>query len=153
MDAYPDGTLVDENGQEYYSLFWEGNNKDDFHFKEGFIVEGKNTAIFLEKTLKKLGLNRREANEFIIYWLPQMENNNYNLIHFSTQEYEEEARLFIDPNPDKIIRIMMVWSPLKKKINIPIQNLESINEKREGFTVVEWGGKKQYFNNFIYLNK
>ena len=32
----------------------------------------------LEK-LAQLGLNEREAEEFIIYWLPKMQNNPYSL--------------------------------------------------------------------------
>ena len=42
---------------------------------EGFCVKGEDTAAFLEDALSKLGLNRKEANEFIVYWLPLMEQN------------------------------------------------------------------------------
>ena len=33
-----------------------------------------------------LGLNDREAEEFIVYWLPKLEENKYNLIRFETAE-------------------------------------------------------------------
>jgi hypothetical protein len=146
MNASPDGTLLDQNGQEYYALFWEGTNLNDFTYKEGFVIEGSETVQFLEKSLAHLGLNRREANEFIMYWLPQMENNSYNLIHFSTLEYEAEAKLEITPSPVTLIRVMMVWSPLTEKIDILQQDLTKLTKQRSGFTAVEWGGKKQVYS-------
>lgn len=140
--AKTDGTLFDETGKEYYSLYWEGQEKNDFTISEGFVVEGSKTITFLEKALEALNLNRREANEFIIYWLPMMENNPYNLIHFSTTEYEEMAQLHISPKPETFIRVMMVFQPLDEKIDFPLQDISTMRVERKGFTVVEWGGKK-----------
>ncbi len=140
VTAKPDGTLFDTKNQEYYALFWEGTPNKDYTIDEGFVVPGEQTIDFLENTLSKLGLNRKEANEFIIYWLPKMENNPYNLIHFSTTQYEEMARLNITPTPETLIRVMMVFKPLDNPIKIKKQNLNSMGKKRKGFTVVEWGG-------------
>lgn len=141
--ATQNGTIYDVNKQEYYALFWEGEANRKFTYKNGFVIPGNETAKFLEQSLATLGLNRREANEFIMYWLPEMENNRYNLIHFSSQEYEQMADLKITPQPETIIRVMMVWSPLLEPIEIPQQDLDELGKKRSGFTVVEWGGKRQ----------
>lgn len=139
IEAYPDGKIVDEKtGREYYCLYWEGTFKHNFDMSYGFVVEGKDTADFLENSLKKLGLTDREANEFIIYWLPQLEKNKYNLIHFATEEYNKQAPLEISPKPDSLIRILMVYKPLNKPITVNQQQL--ITPDRKGFTVVEWGG-------------
>jgi len=140
VTANPDGTLFDTKNKEYYALYWEGVPNKQFSINEGFVVPGEQTIEFLENTLSKLGLNRKEANEFIIYWLPKMENNPYNLIHFSTTQYEEMAKLNITPNPETLIRVMMVFKPLDNLIKIKKQNLNSMSKKRKGFTVVEWGG-------------
>ena len=140
VTANPDGTLFDAKSQEYYALYWEGKPNKDYTINEGFVVPGEQTIDFLENTLSKLGLNRKEANEFIIYWLPKMENNPYNLIHFSSTEYEEMAKLNITPKPETLIRVMMVFKPLDNSIKIKKQNLNSMSKKRKGFTVVEWGG-------------
>ena len=71
--AEPDGTLYDvDTGREYYCLYWEGISNVEYDFTKGFSVPGNQTAQFLESALKKLGLTEKEANEFIIYWLPQM---------------------------------------------------------------------------------
>lgn len=50
-------------------------------------MPGSGTADFLEDALARLGLNRAEANEFIIYWLPLMQENAYNLIAFQHEAY------------------------------------------------------------------
>lgn len=142
VTAHPDGTLFDADGKEYYALYWEGDNSEPFTLNEGTVVKGENTIEFLESSLETLGLNRREANEFIMYWLPRMENNAYNLIHFSSKEYEEMAELKISPKPETMIRVMMVFQPLKKEIKVPSQDLEQLRKERKGFTVVEWGGKE-----------
>ena len=142
VKAEPDGTLTDEKGQTYYALYWEAENRKAFTIDEGFVVKGSETAAFLEKSLTTIGLNRREANEFIVYWLPQMQHNPYNLIHFSTVEYEEMAQLQINPKPESLIRVMMVFQPLDEPIALPQQNLQNLRMERKGFTVVEWGGHK-----------
>ena len=142
VTAEPNGTLWDENNQEYYALFWEGNPSKQIIPQDGFIISGKETASFLEEKLAYLGLNRREANEFIMYWLPRMENNPYNFIHFSGKPYEEQAALEITPKPKTIIRVLMLTQPLESKIDIPLQDLSSLKKTRKGFTVVEWGGSE-----------
>lgn len=140
VTAGPDGVLHDEKGQEYYALFWEGVPQHPIVPRDGFIVPGRQTAAFLEDKLAYLGLNRREANEFILYWLPRMENNPFNLIHFSGKEYDEMARLNVTPKPETVIRVMMLTQPLSQRIDFPLQDLSAMQKKRNGFTLVEWGG-------------
>lgn len=138
VSADPDGTLTDADGQTYNYLYWEGVNRVDYDFSEGFCVAGSDTAVFLEDALSRLGLTRREANEFIVYWLPLMQDNPYNLISFQTDTYTEEAKLSIDPTPDTLLRVFMAWKPLQSAADIPVQDLTTT--ERTGFTVVEWGG-------------
>ena len=143
-----DGTITDSKGQTYYSLYWEGTNSVPFNMSSGSIVKGSETVAFLEKALAELGLNRREANEFIIYWLPQLESNPYNFIHFSTAEYEDIAKLSITPQPQTVIRVMMVFESLEQRKTVTHQDLSKIGKSRKGFTVVEWGGKEVSQPNF-----
>ena len=138
VTAEPDGTLTDAAGQTYRSLYWEGEGTEVYDLSEGFCVPGVDTAAFLEDALAKLGLTRNEANEFIVYWLPLMEDNAYNLIAFQQEAYTEAAKLTITPTPDNILRVFMAWKPLEKPVDIPVQTLP--NFERHGFTVVEWGG-------------
>lgn len=140
VTAEPDGTLTDADGKVYNYLFWEGVSRRRFDMSEGFCVKGSDTAAFLEDALAKLGLTRREANEFIVYWLPLMENNVYNVISFQTEAYTDGAKLMVDPEPDTVIRVFMAWYGCKRFKEIPAQELTA--PERKGFTVVEWGGSE-----------
>jgi len=140
VTAMPDGTLTDRDGRQYYCLFWEGAYREPYEMTEGFVIKGEDTVAFLEFALAALGLTETEANEFIIYWLPQMEGNPYNQITFQEEVYTERAKLTVTPTPDTIIRIFMTWRPLEKPIEVAPQTLTKT--ERVGFTVVEWGGSR-----------
>lgn len=138
VTAAPDGTLTDKNGQTYNYLYWEGETYAKYDMSKGFCVKGKDTVAFLEGALEQLGLTRREANEFIVYWLPLMEQNEYNIISFQTDIYTEAAQLKVNPAPDTLIRVFMAWQASETAVDLPEQELTA--PERNGFTVVEWGG-------------
>ena len=139
VDASPDGTLTDPiTGRQYYCLFWEGVTDRQYDFSQGFCVAREDTAAFLEEALAELGLTEREANEFLIYWLPRLEENPYNLISFQTTAYTDGAELTIDPAPDTLIRVFMAWRGLEEPVEVAPQTLTA--PARTGFTAVEWGG-------------
>ena len=137
--AYPDGTIIDRDGKEYSYLFWEGESDTAYDLSEGFCVAGADTAEFLQQTLAAIGLTPKEYNEFIVYWLPKMQSNAYNLITFQSDCYTEAAKLTVDPAPESLLRVFMVWKALDEPVEIaapaPFEGFA-----REGFTVVEWGG-------------
>lgn len=87
-----------------------------------------------------LGLNEREANEFIIYWLPRLENSPYNFVRFLTyEEMDNNMRLKITPAPETLIRVTMEFKQLNKKIEVAEQIIMP-SQERIGFVAVEWGG-------------
>jgi len=138
--AKPDGGLKDlDTGRELYSLYWEGKHNYPTNLDTGFIVERNSIIPFLEEKLELLGLNEREAEEFIIYWLPKLQENKYNFINFvSLEDINNNMPLEVSPKPDTMIRIMMQFKGLDKKIKVNEQRL--VTPEREGFTLVEWGG-------------
>ena len=139
VKALTDGTLIDSNNKKYYALYWEGNGDKDSINKDGFVVKGEDSASFLEEKLEILGLNYKERNEFIMYWLPKLESNKYNYIRFKTrEEIDNNMKLNINPEPDTLIRVMMEYKGLDKKIKVKEQSLTKV--ERKGYTVVEWGG-------------
>ena len=139
VTAQPDGTLINHaDGKEYSYLFWEGTSRTEYDFSRGFVVKGSDTAAFLQEKLAYMGLTPREYNEFIVYWLPQMQNNPYNLIAFQGEAYTESAKLEITPAPDSLLRIFMAFRPLEKPVDVETQVLTPF--ARQGFAVVEWGG-------------
>lgn len=138
--AHPDGTLIFEDGGEYYCLYWEGELPPTADFSTGFCVKGSDTAAFLNEALLAQGLTPREANEFIIYWLPLMEDNPYNLISFDTAAYTKSAQLQVEPAPDTVIRVFMTWQAAEEYVAMTPQTFTT--PQRNGFTLVEWGGSK-----------
>lgn len=138
--AKPNGDLKDlKTGRNLYALYWEGINTVEPNMKEGFIVKGEDTIKFLEEKLEILGLNEREAEEFIVYWLPKLESNKYNFIRFQKEEeINNNMPLEITPKPDTVIRIVMEFKGIEEPIQIQEQKLST--PQRTGFTVVEWGG-------------
>lgn len=137
--AKPDGELIDDKGRTFYGLYWEGYNTIDVTFEDGFVVGRDNLIPFLEEKLSVLGLTEREANEFIIYWLPKLEENEYNLIRFeSIDKINKNMPLIINPKPDTVIRTLMEYKKADKDTKVKTQAL--VTPVRKGFTVVEWGG-------------
>ncbi len=140
--AKPDGTLIQsETGKELYSLYWEGIHSQKANLEEGFVVKGNETIKFLEEKLEILGLNAKEKQEFIIYWLPILQQNKYNYIRFATiEEINKNMPLEFSIKPDTLIRILMQYKPLEKYIQVKEQKL--VTPQRVGFVAVEWGGTK-----------
>lgn len=130
--------LADNTEHQY--LFWEGTPDVPYNFNmnDGFCVKGSDTKAFLQKTLPKLGLSAKEYNDMIVFWLPKMMNNKYNLIRFAAEDYSQSAPLTITPKPDHVIRVFMAYQPSDTyvKTKEPVLN----TPERNGFTVVEWGG-------------
>ncbi|MBR0511323.1 MAG: glycoside hydrolase family 9 protein [Ruminococcus sp.] len=140
VTASPDGTLLNKaDGTHHKYLFWDAVNcRTRFDFSRGFCVAGSDTDSFLKEKLTYMGLTEAEMNEFIVYWLPLMEHNKYNLISFQSDAYTNSAKLDITPKPDSLLRIFMAYVPLENAVNIEPQELDTF--ERKGFTVVEWGG-------------
>ena len=139
--AEPDGTQTDcADGRTYPYLYWEGETNARYDMSEGFVVKGSDTAEFLRNKLSYLGLKPREYNEFIVYWLPVLQKNPYNLIRFAGKDYTESTPLTITPKPDSVLRVMMLYRPLAAPVSVKTQTL--LPFERKGFAVVEWGGMK-----------
>ena len=142
ITAYPDGTLIDINNRKYNYLFWEGKSqKLKIRMDEGFVIQKGNYIEFLEKTLKEIGLTDKESNDFITYWLPQMNEFPYCQISFQTENYEEAVGIDYSVAPNNELRVFATFKGLEQPIEILEQSLDYYeNFERTGFTVVEWGG-------------
>ncbi len=157
VTAAPSGKLVNKaDGREYSYLFWEGNNDIEYDFSKGFVVKGEDTVEFLQEKLAEIGLLPHEYNEFIVYWLPQMQDNAYNLISFQGVAYTDSAKLSVEPQPDSAFRVFMAFKALNNDADVKAlgKNVSSMEDvfdinlepqvfetfERNGFTLVEWGG-------------
>ena len=138
--AQKGGTLK-KGDRKYNYLYWEGRSNAKYDFSTGYCIEGEKTVAFLEETLSLLGLTDKEANEFIIYWLPKMQNNKYNVISFQGKAYTDIAKLDVRPAPSKYIRVFMAWYPSETKVDIKAPKVPTTPGRKAGETIlVEWGG-------------
>ena len=141
VEASPKGNLVDMYDKKKYSyLFWEAAKHTSFTLNPENMdcIASIDIQNYLEKSLKVLGLNAREMNDFMVYWLPILEQNPYSLIEWKTTEYTDMAKLHISPKPETLIRIFMVFKWSEQIVTT--KSVELQKTRRKGYSVVEWGG-------------
>lgn len=137
--ADPSGKLT-LGGKTYDSLFWEGQGNGVYpEVNSGFVVAKENIKATLIDHLTRLGLNKKERNDFLAFWLPKMPSTPFvRLTWFGTREMDALAPLKVTPKPDTSIRIFLDYEGLQKATLLKPQKLSA--PVRKGFTLVEWGG-------------
>ncbi|KIX22280.1 hypothetical protein SY27_05670 [Flavobacterium sp. 316] len=139
----PNGQIYDtKTKRNYSSLFWDGEinlPNEHYQYEDGFVIEKENLTTFFIEKLEYMGLNNQETNEFIQFWLPILEQNKYNFIHFLVNDDCNEISVnTIHPKPETSIRVYMEFYSLEQLKIIKEQKLPKT--ERKGFTIVEWGG-------------
>ena len=147
VTASPDGTLTDQGGRTYPSLFWDGEMTLEAP-QQGFIVARADAVPFLEEKLALLGLTDKEAADFITFWAPQIRANEYTFVSFDASSYASQATYsFTDEagvpvEPDTFIRVFMTIRAADANEVVTPQVFVP-TPTRSGFTAVEWGGTVQ----------
>lgn len=139
--AYPDGVIF-ESQRPYPYLYYEANLKDVEVERIGWVIQSSNLEPFLSSKLRQSGLNGKEIKDFLDYWVPRLKGVGapYFFIHFLDEDQIEELEGLETSTPaDVSIRIRAYFKPLDYKVFVPEQKLPS-PAKREGLTIVEWGG-------------
>ena len=148
VTAAPDGTLTDQAGRTYPSLFWDGA-MDLPDPDTGFIVAREDAVPFLEDKLAQLGLTDREAADFITYWAPRMRAYEYTFVSFDASSYAQQVTYsFADEAgnqvvPDTFIRVFMTICEADANTVVHPQTFAP-PPARTGFTAVEWGGAQRH---------
>ena len=107
----------------------------------GSYVRQAETVSFLEKQLTAIGLNASEQNDFITYWAPRMMTYEVCKVHFLVGDaYDVVSTMTVEPQPDTQLRVFMVFEGMKEGNLTPLKAQEFPSFKREGFTLIEWGG-------------
>lgn len=152
VKAEPNGNLYNyQDKKNYPYLFWEGYGLNYQMSNEGFVVAKNDVNKFLREKLAIQGLNEKEINDFLEFWLPRMQSDPYYFVTFVPQaEFDKMAPLTVSPKPDSVIRVFMDFRALDKPIQVKEQKLPAQGgsalggtPQRTGFTVVEWGGELQ----------
>ena len=147
VTASPDGTLADQEGRTYPSLFWDGYAPLPDP-ETGFVVAREDAVSFLEDKLAQLGLNDREAADFITYWAPHIRAHEHTFVSFDASTYVQAASYrFADEagnqvEPDTFIRVFMTIREARADTVVQPQSLTA-PPTRTGFVAVEWGGTER----------
>lgn len=147
---YPDGgwlVSADPSGQISYQgrtypyLFWDGlglGEYPDYHDR-GVVVQKAQVEKTLTQQLFSQGLNDRETQDFLDFWLPHLPDSPYvRLTWLGTADMNQLAPLVVNPRPDTVIRVFLEFEGLDIPKNLIPQTFSS--PPRKGFTLVEWGG-------------
>ncbi|MBL4705722.1 MAG: hypothetical protein JKY54_14450, partial [Flavobacteriales bacterium] len=146
------GEITMNDGNKYPYLFWEANRSElgatvNNHIIPGEIVAKKDIVHFLETSLLALGLTAKEKTDFITYWGPRMQTFNNTFIQFTIDDEVGPliGALQVDPKPDSFRRVFVRFMDANE-INLfaiyTLQKQSFTSFKREGLTVVEWGGSE-----------
>jgi hypothetical protein len=137
--------LTSCQNNNYPYIYWAGNTTQTYpQINSGFVVHRSELESSLKAKLNYIGLNQKETQDMLDYWLPQMLKKNKDYYRFSLIQTQELNQLFpmtISPKPESAIRVFLDWQELDNPIQISEQKL--IQESRTGYTMIEWGGLKR----------
>ena len=137
--AEPNGLIE----SKYDYLFYEAQLRNIELPEEGWVVKYSEMDKWFDKTLSKLGLNKKEVEQFKEYWLKELKRAKYYEIKLLSDEFlKENMNLLIHPKPETLIRLNFYFTPLNDIVKIKEPKL--VTPVRKGFTVVEWGGIVDY---------
>lgn len=140
VQAYPDGRLVErKTGKEFYGLYWEGKNWTPPPSDTGVVVRGSELAQALDSLLELKGLNFRERQECVTFWMHSLVNSPWVMIQFFDQEFAKAHPLTVSPAPTTMLRVALSFRKLTTYV--PLHPPVLTKPQRRGFTVVEWGGQ------------
>ncbi|KAG1851689.1 hypothetical protein F4604DRAFT_1959187 [Suillus subluteus] len=181
--THQDGSLTEHNsGLDVSYLFWEAESNlphspaskpqplDTFSptssslsDTDSVVIPVDKVTVYLDKSLKALGLHTEARTSFITYWLPDILKHEYIALRFVPQSaYERAASLNISPQPDMVTRVFMLFRGIPKEHLANWANAQMQAEKdvawwvdvvgvdlaRAGdmalFRVLEWGGMEVF---------
>lgn len=154
----PDGNITSIDRQSVYPyLYYEADVQNVVAPKDGWIVNTADFPAFFNSILPKLGLNKREQNDFTDYWLGKLNERGFYFVGlFSQKQLDKLEDIKMSIKPDQFIRIRFYFEKLDNYPNIGNfdNKIEKYNpnssnwlkisfdnvSRRSGFVAVDWGG-------------
>ncbi|KAI0707107.1 hypothetical protein C8Q76DRAFT_748005 [Earliella scabrosa] len=160
VSAEPDGTLTEKGSNlELSYLFWEAvsdshapdtppltpvheGHVERFHpafpslepdMPTAVLLSSSDLLPYLDSALRSLSLHTSARNDFITYWLPSLSKQPYTALRFLPQAvYERAAELEVEPKPDVVTRVFMLFR------GVPSDELEMWQSTRERSATIDW---------------
>ena len=130
--------IIGEKKYEY--LFWEGPPRNKEAFKGQVIGINKGQFVTeIEILLEKLGLNEREINDFIVYWLTKLNQLTAFKVTICDKSYDNEIAQLEVNGFTQIHRVMLKFEEVETIEGLP--TIESISplQRPSGKYIIEWG--------------
>ncbi len=133
---------VDTNGlidNTYSYLFYESTQPDIWQRTHGWIINATGLESFFRKNMADYGFYGQEIDDFIDYWIHQLDDYKFYSIYPQTKEIINDViKLDFSKQPDNLLRLFYVIkgdNQLQNKLITP--TIDSF--KRERYYVTEWG--------------
>jgi hypothetical protein len=109
--------------------------------QEGYVVPRTQLTDLLTTYATTLGLNPRESSDFISHWEKTVPTTYPYIFvsHYQGKDAQEILPLDIEPKPDTLLQLVMVFKPLSTIYTLPSKPILPF-PPRAGFTAVEWSG-------------
>lgn len=136
VSVSPNGKIDDK----YDFLFYESEQPNVWQTSQGWCIPKTNLESFFTQNMTEYGFEDNEIDDFIEYWIPRWENENYYAIYPQNKEIIESViALHLSETPDNILRRFYLVKEVDINIsnNLTIPEIETFN--RNGFVVAEWG--------------
>lgn len=127
----------------YPYIYWDGNKfiKEVPKKLLGWSIKKENIREFLNEKADEMAMNTAEKTEFVRFWSEIISNypaTDFRIYFLQNEEVDDWIKLSVSPKPDSWNRIEVVITPIQPNTQSTPYTLKKI--KRQGFTMVEWGG-------------
>lgn len=138
---------------QYDYLFYEVRLEKPYPLTNtGWVVPYYELSKWFDIYLPKLGLNKKETDDFKDYWLKELKPYRYYEIRYMDEKFlSENLYINIDPKPDTFIRVFLYFKGTNSKRSLSEPKI--VKKDRKGLTAVEWGGinAEEFEGNFSFL--
>ena len=96
----------------------------------------------LDKLLERLGLNERERNDFIVYWITKLSGRKGHKVTICDEKYDNEIAKLEVSGFTQILRVMLKFEEIEEDEVMKLKGVETVEKKERptGKYVIEWGG-------------
>jgi hypothetical protein len=133
---------VDTNGlidNKYRFLFYESKQPNVWQREQGWIIKKDNLESFFRANMAEYGFKGMEIEDFIEYWIPLLDKNEFYLIYPQTKNILYKViSLDVSIQPDNMLRLhYLIKGTNNNNINLTAPTIEGF--KRDGYYITEWG--------------
>jgi hypothetical protein len=134
--------FVEQSGridQSYDYLFYEAAAGGVPALANGWCLRRNELAAKLRVLLTQIGLNAKEAADFVKYWLDYLtEYGRYRIYPQFNAALDEMVELEVSPEPDAMLRVWLYFEGCEDCGDLPPPQPPVFH--RGAITVIEWGG-------------